>query len=210
MSTMMRSALALALLLCACGDKPGPAGPAAPRDLGEALERASPSVYLVLMQAGSGAGMTEAPIATAFVVAPDRLATNAHVAETFDALGDGGRLVVRSSGTAPRDVVVTGAELHPGYVEFQRAWLDQLPIRRGPKGEAVAIPPLLAADVALLKVAADAGLAPPLPLASAEELAGLAGGGRSGLSASRWRTSCSAASIPRAPSRRSAWASSPR
>jgi hypothetical protein len=130
---------------------------------------------------GSGAEATETPVATAFVVAPDRLATNAHVAEAYDALGAGASLVVRPAGPEPKDTVVTGADLHPSYMDFRVAWLEHLPTVRGPKGEVIPITPLFAADVGLIRVAPEAKLGPPLPMASRDDLVALRAGRPVGL-----------------------------
>ena len=81
------------------------------------LQKATPSVYLVLTRVGE----VETPIATACVIdqAKGLLATNAHVAEFFERLSPGQRMIVRSSGANPQSFVVDGSVKHPGYKAFK-------------------------------------------------------------------------------------------
>lgn len=126
------------------------------------LRAAAGSVFLVA--AKDSLGVT--PFGTAFVVGPGVLATNAHVAETIAAMGDGIRLVVRRAGRPARaDLTVTRVDLHPDYQRFEAAWRAYGPLTAGAGGEARRITDAGAYDVALLHVAEAADLPPPLPIA---------------------------------------------
>jgi len=139
----------------------------------EALKKAGPSVYMVLRRNVDGHATGRG---TAWVVGDGVLATNAHVAEGFDELEAGERLIVRSRGPRPTDFVVTKVRIHPGYNEFEKAWEEYDPVyvygRRMEKVRSAGT----ACDIALLYVEDKKGLARPLTLASGEELAVLDAG----------------------------------
>lgn len=135
--------------------------------LKEVLSRAWPSVYVVLIRDARGTLHT---LATAWVVESGLLATNAHVAEFHSQLGApalaGGTMLVRSPGAEPRDHVVTGVRIHPGYAAFLRLWETYRPTGLSPQGQLHSIRPAGAAcDVALLEVSDRDALAAPLVLA---------------------------------------------
>jgi hypothetical protein len=145
-------------------------GPAVGEDqLVAALRAAAGSVFLVA--AKDRLGVT--PFGTAFVAAPGVLATNAHVAEAIEALGDGVQLVVRRAGRGSADLPVTKVSLHPDYRRFEEAWRAYGPLAAGAGGEARRITDAGAYDVALLFVADPVALPPPLPLAPNADLLGL-------------------------------------
>ncbi|HKX46458.1 MAG TPA: trypsin-like peptidase domain-containing protein [Planctomycetota bacterium] len=133
-------------------------------DFSAVFQRVEPSVYLVVRVIRSGADEYANAFGTAFSVGPGVLATNAHVAAEFDALGANGEMRVRSTGTAPHDLVVERVGLHPGYAVFEadvrQSGLFDL-------AAASSLDPVPACDVALLYLADSdrAGLAPPLELA---------------------------------------------
>lgn len=146
-------------------------------NLPEIMAAASESVYLVVLRGADGG---ETGIGTAFAVAPDTLATNAHVAAWHDRLDEGESLLLRSAavdGKDPIDIAVTGTRPHPGYSAFSDLWTGYVPVRlNASKG----IDPVRSAgsacDLALLSVPASAELGPPLPMASAPHQASLSPG----------------------------------
>ncbi len=142
--------------------------------ISEALAKASPSVYLVVIRDAKG---HEVGAATAWVVGEGVLATNAHVADLYaKAVPEGGRLLVRSNAAAPVDFTVTKAELHPGYSEFQQIWTDYKPGKDSLGPTLEQLQQVSACDIGLLHVEAAAGLAPPLPLADPQTIEALAAG----------------------------------
>ncbi|MDP6158253.1 MAG: trypsin-like peptidase domain-containing protein [Phycisphaerales bacterium] len=146
-------------------------------DLPEIMAAARESVYLVVFRGAEGG---ETGIGTAFVVAPDTLATNAHVAAWHDRLGENETLLLRSAaedGADPTDIIVSGTTPHPGYAAFSELWRDYVPVRlNASKG----IDPVRSAgsacDLALLTVPATTQLGPPLPMASVAHQAALTPG----------------------------------
>jgi hypothetical protein len=146
-------------------------------NLPEIMATARESVYLVVFRGPEGG---ETGIGTAFVVAPDTLATNAHVAAWHDRLDDGETLLLRSGaeeGADPVDIIVSGTDPHPGYAAFSKLWRHYVPVRlNASKG----IDPVRSAgsacDLALLRVPAATQLGPPLPMASLPHQESLAPG----------------------------------
>ncbi len=124
------------------------------------LQRAAPSVYRTLVREDDG---SEHGGATAFVVAPGTLATNVHVADRFERLGAGTKMLVRSGGADPQTHEVLSVVLHPGEQQFEELWKAhrRRTGEQGPSGRTAG-----ACDVALLRVAEDADLGPALPLAN--------------------------------------------
>ncbi|GGP75017.1 trypsin-like peptidase domain-containing protein [Shewanella ulleungensis] len=139
-------------------------------DIGVKASQAINSVYLVLMKSVDGG---ESPIGTAWVVAPGKLATNAHVAVVFDDLEEGVQLIVRSPGDK-QDVVVDSVSIHPGYDTFTEAWEIASPQVYSANGELSPMEFVPGYDVALLNVKAT--LAAPLKLATADTLENLKAG----------------------------------
>jgi hypothetical protein len=146
-------------------------------DLPEILEAATASTYLVVRQSEDGG---ETAFGTAFVAAPGVLATNAHVANWFDRLAEGDRLVLRSvatSGADPVDLQVRSTSSHPGYDAFASLWKEFVPLRLNAANQADPIRSAgSACDLALLYVDIDADLGPPLPLAGVDSQANLRSG----------------------------------
>jgi len=139
----------------------------------EHIRTAEKSVYLVLTRSKEG---DEEPVATAWVAAFGRLATNAHVAEGFRKLKPGQKLIVRSPGATPHDHEVKSVELHPGYQAFAELWKGHAPtrIKLGRKLERLNEVP--SCDVAILDVGNAENLDAPLPIAPPERLAALGPG----------------------------------
>lgn len=130
----------------------------------------SPAVYLVVARdADPAAG--ESQIGTAWVAAPGRLATNAHVvAAVRDAQAAGRRVVVRASTAPHADIAVSGSVMHPAFEPFAAAWREYAPMRVAAGGLASPRDLVEGYDVGLLDVEAGAALAPPLPIATTETL----------------------------------------
>ncbi len=131
----------------------------------EALRKARPSVYLVLLENAEG---FENGLGTAWVVSDGTLATNAHVAEVFGQLAPGVRMLVRSNAETPRTYVVDSVIVHPGYAAFEHVWEGYVPVEGTDAKNANTIRfPGGACDVGLLHLKAPfEGLAPPLPIES--------------------------------------------
>lgn len=141
--------------------------PDAEARLRRVLRDATPSVYRTVVRTLDG---HERGGGTAFVVGPDRLATNVHVAESFFELPPGGTLLVRSQDEPPRSFVVTGVQLHPAHDAFDIAWWYYRPTVGGDRPVR---PPGTACDVALLEVEPGSGLGRALPIAARGDLASL-------------------------------------
>ncbi len=115
--------------------------------------------------------LVEAPVgqpeATAFPIAPHRLATNAHVGQLFLDLRPGQHMIVRAPGKDGKAYTVVGAELHPGYKAYS-AFLQSDVIRQKFFDLAIA-----GYDVAVLRVRKKLPQGAILKLATAKELRAL-------------------------------------
>lgn len=137
----------------------------------EVLGKVARSVYLVLIARDDGA---ETPIGTAWVYKPDMLATNSHVADTFNGLLPGQRLIARSTIAPYPSIDIDSVMLHPDYVRFTRLWQTRDPMRGDAKDHTMEMnAPGAGYDVALMQVAGASVLQPPLETASPEILADL-------------------------------------
>ena len=143
-------------------------------DLPEIMKAASGSVYLVVVRGADGG---ESGIGTAFAVAPNTLATNAHVAKWLDRLEEGERMLLRGSameGRDPIDITVEKTTMHPGYEAFAELWRDYVPVRINASNGVDAIRSAgSACDLALLHVNSGAALGVPLILAEERHQAAL-------------------------------------
>jgi S1-C subfamily serine protease len=144
--------------------------PLEPPDWAAVLSHVRPSVYAVAAQGNDG---SETLLATAWVVAPGLLVTNAHVAEDIlEELSQHANVhfVIRSS-VAPYAVHrISAVSVHPGYEAFREAWSDYSPRLQNPSGEYSPFDVPGAYDLALLRVAGDVSLEPPLKLADENTL----------------------------------------
>jgi hypothetical protein len=138
-----------------------------------ALEETARSVYLVALVEPDGEPV---PLASAWLVAPATLVTNAHVAEAHGQQTPGQRMIVRSSDSPPRDFEVERVTLHPGYAAFDRLWREYEPLRALGPGSFEVLRGIPACDVGLLHVTAGEGLGEPLRIASPPALTALASG----------------------------------
>jgi S1-C subfamily serine protease len=129
------------------------------------LDRARPSVYLVVIRDAQG---RERGRGTASVIAPGTLATNAHVADGFDERPRGEVWVVRSNVPPHDSIEIKSVALHPHYAAFEKATSAF-----GPTYGNRYISLIPGYDVALIRVDPAAKLAPPLKLAPPERLRGL-------------------------------------
>jgi hypothetical protein len=135
-------------------------------DIAEHLREIKNSVYLVVIKTF---GENEASFGTAWVVADGTLATNSHIAEAFAReMSPLDVMIVRSPTNPPQDFVVTAVTVHPGYHDFDKLIGARIPCDSDGR-QIAAIP---ACDVALLTVNG-VGLAPPIPLASADQIKSL-------------------------------------
>jgi S1-C subfamily serine protease len=121
----------------------------------DVVSRAAQSVYMLGIENGNG-GFVHA--GTGWVVAPGRLATNAHVAEVLLAAEAGARVVAKRSWSAPGLLVEAGSiQLHPTYVRW-----DELFTGASIQGSEQGL--VSPADLALLDVEGVTG--PPLTLSA--------------------------------------------
>ncbi|MFN0264829.1 trypsin-like peptidase domain-containing protein [Tepidamorphus sp. 3E244] len=140
------------------------------------LQKLQNAAHLVVMRDANGG---ESAVGTAWPVAPDKLVTNAHVAELFNEIDQGSEfLLVRSPGEQARTFEVTKVRMHAGYRDFS-GYVDRqsLGAEGFRSGYSEASRPS-AFDVALLVVQADEPLSPVLELAEGEQLADLGSGAR--------------------------------
>jgi hypothetical protein len=137
------------------------------------LRRAAQSTYLVMLVRADG---EEVPFGTAWSVGQGALATNAHVAETFDQRTPGQRIVVRGTTPPYEPIEIERITLHPDYARFQTMWERTTPMRAAGVGVTAVSPPGAGYDVALMHPVAGARLAPPLTIAADRSLAGLGAG----------------------------------
>lgn len=133
----------------------------------ETLEKARDSVYLVIVRDKDG---NEVGAATAWVVGPGVLATNAHVGSIFNELQPGMELLVRSPKRPYLTHQVTSVDIHPGYKAFDQAVAEYEPVVLGLYGQMDSPSLVPAYDVALMYVDKPEVLGPPLPIASNDEL----------------------------------------
>ena len=143
-------------------------------DIGSLANKASSSVYLVLIKNNDG----ETPIGTAWVASDNSLATNSHVAEVFRSLEEeeSAQFIVRSIVQPYTEHVITKVALHPGYVGFEEAWAEEAPKVIEATGDITNIEYIPAYDVALLYPESTTGLAKPLKIASEQSLRNLNSG----------------------------------
>ena len=142
-----------------------------PAVLARVAEEARPSVLLVLLRDASG---RETPIGTAWVAAPGKVATNAHVAEV--GLEDPElELLVRSPVAPFQTWPVASVRLHPGYGSFEQLLQDYQPfalsLRGSEEKEFVTV-----CDVAVMDVVEPESLPPPLAVADASRVSTLRAG----------------------------------
>jgi len=143
-------------------------------NIGSLAHKASSSVYLVLIKNEKG----ETPIGTAWVARDDALATNSHVAEVFHEVSkqENNQFIVRSIVQPYKEHVITKVALHPGYTDFEEAWIKESPKMIEASGNVTSIEYIPAYDVALLYPESPSGLANPLKIASESSLRNLTSG----------------------------------
>jgi V8-like Glu-specific endopeptidase len=134
------------------------------RDVRTKLQQAS---YVVILRTGEG---KESAVGTASPIAPNLLATNAHIVEAREKLKPGQTMLVRSPGVDGKTYEVIESRKHPGYDAFQK-YLDQDPFFV--ESAESWLRASISYDVGVLKVADGANLGPILEIASADELAKL-------------------------------------
>jgi hypothetical protein len=152
-------------------------------DFARVFETARRSVYLVAERLTKGSSEIVSPLATAWVVGDGILATNAHVAESFDPAAPSA-FFLRSCSDPPVDVRVRSVRLHPGYATFANLvnGADGTP-RAFDAAAASFLAMLPACDVAIVEVEPDESgrLGPPLPVAEKGALEALTHGEPLGL-----------------------------
>lgn len=145
---------------------------AAERISADARAHLSDAVYAVILRDKAGA---ESLIGTAWGVASNKLATNAHVAAEFDKISSGGSLVVRPSGSGRAEYAVRSVAIHPGYAAFDRYTNDDTFLIKNYSGWQ-RVESIGAYDVALLTIDGSLPSGSILRLADDAELRALAPG----------------------------------
>lgn len=137
------------------------------------------SVYLVMIKSTDGPQTTYRRCGTAWSVAPGKLATNAHVAELWNAKKDGDEMIARrmDGATEPKviDLRIKSVALHPGYKQHADLSLHYRPFDPSSNEFESLYSPC---DVGILEVHPDdtAKQGPPLPLASETEIKNITSG----------------------------------
>lgn len=132
---------------------------------------ASPSVFLVMKHLKDG---SLTATGTAWVAGKATLATNAHVAEAYDNLKPGERLLVRSNDVTPVDHEIRRVTIHPGFGTFMQAVSNHRPL--DPTGAPASFIP--ACDVALMHTDGTQPLGSPLKIAAPGKILQLQAGDR--------------------------------
>jgi hypothetical protein len=117
---------------------------------------------------------------TGFPIGPDVFGTNAHVAEMFNELKDGQKMLVRAPGANGKTYEVVSISLHPGFSQFKR-YLQEDPLYVTTSRNCLECRPVelggsLAYDVALVRVKPGSNIGPPLEIASRADLEAIAPG----------------------------------
>lgn len=151
-----------------------------PRDFTAVIEEVKGSVYQMAVELPSG---TLTSMGTAWVAEMPNgskvLATNAHVADLFDAAKTpawgGGRLIaIEPVGPEYRRFVITGIRKHPAYDAWGQ-WVEAAYAKmRSGAMRMVALP--IAYDVAIMTVDAPQDLGPPLKIAAQEDMEAMKAG----------------------------------
>jgi hypothetical protein len=144
------------------------------QDIGKEINKASESVYLVVIKSETG----ESPVGTAWVATNNALATNAHVAEIFDQIGQDSdaSFYVRSTVAPYQEHKIERVLLHPGFHAFAKAWQKANPQSLDASGKAESVKLIPGYDVALLYPDSQAVLQKPLKLADESTLKHLSSG----------------------------------
>ena len=140
------------------------------------LQRLEHAAHLVVLRDANGG---ESAIGTAWPVGPDKLVTNAHVAELFGKI-DRSRehFLVRSPGDDPKSHEVSAVRIHAGYENFAGYVESRSLGAEGFRTDYTEASRPSAFDVALLVVDPQAKLSPVLELAPKEALDKIAPGSR--------------------------------
>lgn len=132
-----------------------------------AIDRAAQSVYLILKKSAAGG---EDAVGTGWSAPGGVIVTNAHVIENINANPEGERWFARSAAPPHREHAITRVAIHPGYYAFSRFLVANKPIQDHGASPDEGVGQTGACDVAVLEVEDATGLAPPLPIASREQL----------------------------------------
>lgn len=100
--------------------------------LGDALNKSIPSVYLVLIQ---DSNKFLKRLGTAWVVDQEKglLATNVHIAEEFQELKkakNGSRMVIHAPVAGNQLLAVDRVQIHPGYDAWHKLWTQFEPVEQ--------------------------------------------------------------------------------
>jgi len=142
--------------------------------LADALAKVRESVYVVAFADEKG---RISSTGTAWVVDRKRgyLATNSHVAKSFNTLRATASMLVLSPGPKTTKLTVNKIIMHPGYDAFTALWSEYSPVRQF-ANNIENIDNIPAYDVALLQVDEPERLAADIPLASPKEISKITAG----------------------------------
>jgi hypothetical protein len=142
------------------------------------MHKVRDSVFLVVLRhSNNAAGAVEA-VATAWTVAPGKVATNGHVADMQANLTEGQSLVLRNSRLGARELRIKDVILHPGYTRFPELMENRRVANPAEAGALMSGQTILACDVAIMDVveADTALLGAALELADDQHIQGLKAG----------------------------------
>lgn len=150
----MTSSFRRALLVASLAGGLGAPSLAQPGDFARVVEPALDSVFVLGIEKSDG---TFVDVGTGWTIAPDRLATNAHVAEALMEANEGERLVARRGWSDKNELVLDKDKMliHPAYGPWNKR-LGRMKVRTA--GSIKDFEMIAVADVAVLEVVAgDAG-----------------------------------------------------
>jgi hypothetical protein len=148
------------------------------QNLQPVMQKVRESVFLVVLRHSENAAGAVEAVATAWTVAPGKVATNGHVAEMQANLTEGQSLVLRNSRLGARELRIKGVTMHPGYTRFPELVEQGRIADPSQAGALMSGTTMLACDVAIMDVAvADAPLlGAPLELADDQHIHSLKAG----------------------------------
>jgi len=123
------------------------------------MHKVRDSVFLVVLRHSNNAAGAVDAVATAWTVAPGKVATNGHVADMQANLTEGQSLVLRNSRLGARELRIKNVTLHPGYTRFPELVEQGRVANPAEAGALMSGQTILACDVAIMDVVeADAAL----------------------------------------------------
>ena len=142
------------------------------------MHKVRDSVFLVVLRHSDNVAGAVDAVATAWTVAPGKVATNGHVADMQANLTAGQTLVLRNSRLGARELRIQNVTLHPGYTRFPELVEQGRIANPAEAGALMSGQTMLACDVAIMDVVESdsALLGAPLELADDQHIQGLKAG----------------------------------